>query len=256
MYVKDISIGAFMNDPKIIPGTKIYVYRVGDSTYTYSTLKTYPNNVYQHVTLNLAPSIRVNGKAEITNANDFGLFLTAFNLQNTISTDDAADIVITDNSIASIDAQFIQDNAASILQIDSSEFLKDEKNNVIYPNEIYYVIGANITSIAMTKASKITDATQVTTTVFKMQDNYYASGNISTFDYKIGLSYKTIFNLNDNSSGGVSTMLNNNVKNSLVSGKKVQQIQQKVQEQLKLPDIQSFHVLQQKQIRKKILNLN
>ncbi|MCX6352111.1 MAG: hypothetical protein NTX03_09650 [Bacteroidetes bacterium] len=193
LYLKDISGGIWINHPEDIPGTKLYVYYFDDSTYTYPSSRTYPQKVKEKVTLNSTPHIRVNGKAVITNSNDFGLFLSAFNLQNNLTTEKAADLVITDFNEATVEGQYFQDSLSKIKLNDTTEFIIGEDGKAILPNEIYYVRGVNITTVALTMADKITNSSQVTATVFKMNNSVFSSAATSTSDYKIGLTVTTLF---------------------------------------------------------------
>ena len=251
VYLKDISGGTWISNPQDILGTKIYVYYLGDSTYTYTSSRTYPRKVRLNITVNATPKVRVNGKAQITNTNDVGLFLSAFNLQNNFTSDKAADLVITDFNEATVNSQFFQDSLSEIKKNDTTEFLVGENGRVVFPNEIYYIRGVNITTVAMTISDKITNSSEITATVFKMNNSIYSSGTTSTFDYKIGLTVTPLFRQLQ-STRKITEVINdkNAAVNPLKNAQQQQQIQQQQQQQLQQQ--QQIQKQQQQQMQQQI----
>lgn len=188
-YHKDL-VGSYIKNPEDILGKLIYVYRINDSTliYNFSVLR-YPQLLG---TLNRdeTPTLRASGVIEYKNTNDFGLFLSAFNLNTATNSSEAAEIVVIDNKQLSINGDTIQTFFRTNPKLPIETHKELGKN--YYPERILYIRGVNITAVSSKKAKTFSNSTEASGAFFKMNNKYYTSGAGFTFDYKAGLTVDDI----------------------------------------------------------------
>lgn len=184
-YHKDF-VGSYIKNPEDILGRLVYMYRINDSTVVYKTsMLRYPGNLGT-IKSSEDPVLRASGVIETKNSNEFGLFLSAFNLNTVTNSNNAAEIVVIDNKQVSINGDTIQNyfvkNPALPIQTHKIN------TNIYQPEIIYYVRGVDITTVSAKSAKSFTNATDASGAFFKMNNKYYTSGTSFTFDYKAGLT--------------------------------------------------------------------
>lgn len=184
-YHKDF-VGSYIKNPEDILGRLVYMYRINDSTFIYKTsILRYPSDLGT-IKSSQDPVLRASGVIEIKNSNEFGLFLSAFNLNAVTSTNDAAEIVVIDNKQVSINGDTIQNYFGKNPTLPNQTH---KINTVTYqPESIYYVRGVDITTVSAKSAKSFSNATDASGAFFKMNNKYYTSGTSFTFDYKAGLT--------------------------------------------------------------------
>lgn len=183
-------VGTFIENPKDVLGKLVYIYRINDSTFSYITsVLRYPRNLGV-IEGSEKPVLRASGVIEIKNTNDFGLFLSAFNLNSITSSSDAAEIVVIDNRHVAINGDTIQ------YYFENKPILPLERlkigNTTYQPEIIYYVRGVHITSVSAKSAKSFTSGGDASGAFFKMNNKYYSSGTGFTFDYKAGLTVEDV----------------------------------------------------------------
>lgn len=184
-YHRDF-VGSYIKNPEDILGRLIYMYRINDSTFVYKTSITrYPNNLGT-IKHSEDPVLRASGTIEIKNSNEFGLFLSAFNLNALTNSNDAAEIVVIDNREVSINGDTIQNYFVTNPILPIQIYRID--TNTYQPEIIFYVRGVDITTVSAKSAKSFSNATDASGAFFKMNNKYYAAGTSFTFDYKAGMT--------------------------------------------------------------------
>lgn len=184
-YHKDF-VGSYIKNPEDILGRLIYMYRLDDSNFVYKTsILRYPNNL-GIIKRSEDPVLRASGIVEIKNSNEFGLFLSAFNLSAVTNSKDAAEIVVIDNSQVSIDGDTIQNFFSKNPKLPIETYSIGTKKYL--PEIVYYVRGVDITTVSAKSAKTFSNGTDASGAFFKMNNQYYSASTGFTFDYKAGMT--------------------------------------------------------------------